>query len=91
MAKEFNDTVKTAFEEVEGLLNGLLGDRSVPRNIKRVAQKGIDELQKEDETAGVISSNVMYMVDDLSLDPNIPLHSRTTIYRIISILERIKD
>ena len=91
MAKEFNDAAKTAFEEVEGLLNGLLGDRSVPRNIKRVAQKGIDELHKEDETAGVISSHVMYMVDDLSLDPNIPLHSRTTIYRIISILERIKD
>lgn len=91
MAKEFSDAVKIAFEEVEGLLYGLLGDRSVPRNIKRVAQKGIDELHKEDETAGVLSSNVMYLVDDLSLDPNIPLHSRTTIYRIISILEKIKD
>ena len=91
MAKEFSDVVKNAFEEVENLLNGLLGDRSVPRNIKRVAQKGIDELQKEDETPGVLASNVMYMVDDLSLDPNIPFHSRTTIYRIISILEKIKD
>jgi len=91
MANGFNDVIKAAFEEVESLLGGLLGDRSVPRNIKRVAQKGIDELHKEDESAGVISSNVMYMVDDLSLDPNIPLHSRTTIYRIMSILERIKD
>jgi uncharacterized protein (UPF0147 family) len=83
--------VKQAFETVENLLNGLLGDRSVPRNIKRVAQRGIDELHREDETHGVISSNVMYMVDDLSLDPNIPFHSRTTIYRIISILEKVKD
>ncbi|MHA2036639.1 MAG: UPF0147 family protein [Promethearchaeota archaeon] len=91
MAKGFSDVVKTAFEEVENLLNGLLGDRSVPRNIKRIAQRGIDELHKEDETAGVLASNVMYMVDDLSLDPNIPFHSRTTIYRIISILEKIKD
>ncbi|MBY8984202.1 MAG: UPF0147 family protein [Candidatus Lokiarchaeota archaeon] len=91
MAKGFSEVVKTAFEEVENLLTGLLGDRSVPRNIKRVAQKGIDELHKEDETAGVVASNVMYMVDDLSLDPNIPFHSRTTIYRIISILEKIKD
>ncbi len=91
MVQGFNDVVKTAFEEVEGLLNGLLGDRSVPRNIKRVAQKGIDELHKEDETPGVLASNVMYMVGDLSLDPNIPFHSRTTIYRIISILENIKD
>jgi uncharacterized protein (UPF0147 family) len=91
MAQEFNDVVKNAFEEVENLLNGLLGDRSVPRNIKRIAQRGIDELHKEDETPGVLASNVMYMVDDLSLDPNIPFHSRTTIYRIISILEKIKD
>ena len=91
MAQGFDDVVKSAFEEVEGLLDGLLGDRSVPRNIKRVAQKGIDELHKEDETPGILASNVMYLVDDLSLDPNIPLHSRTTIYRIISILEKIKD
>ncbi|MFW9825442.1 MAG: UPF0147 family protein [Candidatus Thorarchaeota archaeon] len=91
MAKEFSNVVKDAFEEVEHLLNGLLGDRSVPRNIKRIAQRGIDELHKEDETPGVLASNVMYMVDDLSLDPNIPFHSRTTIYRIISILEKIKD
>ena len=91
MTKEHSEEVKKAFETVENLLNGLLSDRSVPRNIKRVAQKGIDELHREDETHGVISSNVMYMVDDLSLDPNIPFHSRTTIYRIISILEKIKD
>ncbi|MFX1325300.1 MAG: UPF0147 family protein [Promethearchaeota archaeon] len=91
MPTELSDAVKNAFDTVENLLNGLLGDRSVPRNIKRIAQKGIDELHREDESPGVISSNVMYMVDDLSLDPNIPFHSRTTIYRIISILEKVKD
>ena len=91
MAMDFSDEVKNAFESVEELLNGMLGDRSVPRNIKRVAQRCIDELHKEDETQGVISSNIMYMVDDLSQDPNIPFHARTTIYRIISILENIKD
>ncbi len=91
MAKEFSDEVKNAFEIVESLLNGMLGDRSVPRNIKRVAQRSVDELHKEDETPGVISSNVMYMVDDLAQDANIPFATRTTVYRIISILENIKD
>lgn len=91
MSMDFSDEVKKAFESVEELLNGIMGDRSVPRNIKRIAQKCIDELQKEDETQGVISSNIMYMVDDVSQDPNIPFHARTTIYRIISILENIKD
>ena len=91
MTKEFSDEVKNAFETVESLLNGMLGDRSVPRNIKRVAQRSVDELHKEDESPGVISSNVMYMVDDLAQDANIPFHARTTVYRIISILENIKD
>ena len=91
MTEEFSDEVNQAFETVENLLNGMLGDRSVPRNIKRIAQRSIDELHKEGQSQGVISSNIMYMVDDLSQDPNIPFHARTTIYRIISILENIKD
>lgn len=91
MTNGFSDEVKNAFETVEELLNGMLGDRGVPRNIKRVAQRSIDELHKEDETPGVISSNVMYMVDDLAQDANIPFHARTTVYRIILILENIKD
>ena len=91
MPKVSAEEVKKTFDNVEELLNGMMVDRSVPRNIKRVAQRSINELHKEDETPGVISSNVMYMVDDLAQDANIPFHARTTVYRIISILEKIKD
>lgn len=89
--KEFTEEIKEAFENVEKLLNGMMKDRSVPRNIKRVAQRAIDELNKEEETPGVIASNVIYMVDDLSQDPNIPFHVRTSVYRILSLLENIQD
>lgn len=91
MPRTITDEEKQAFENVEYLLNGMINDRSVPRNIKRVAQRGIDELHREDETPGVLASNVMYMVDDLAQDANIPFHARTTVYRIISILEKVKD
>lgn len=89
--KEFTEEIEDAFENVEKLLNGMMKDRSVPRNIKRVAQRAIDELNKEDETPGVIASNLIYMVDDLSQDPNIPFHVRTSVYRILSLLENIQD
>ncbi|UCC19170.1 MAG: UPF0147 family protein [Promethearchaeota archaeon] len=91
MSRQLTEEEKKAFENVEYLLSSLIADRSVPRNIKRVAQRGIDELHREDETPGVLASNVMYMVDDLAADPNIPFHARTTVYRIISILEKVKD
>ena len=89
--KKFSEAIEKSLKNVEDLLNGMLQDRSVPRNIKRVAQKGINMLSNSDDTAGILASNVMYLVDDLSQDPNIPFAARTTLYRIISILETIKD
>ncbi|MFO8020811.1 MAG: UPF0147 family protein [Promethearchaeia archaeon] len=90
-SNKFSEKIQEVFENVAKLLNGMLNDRSVPRNIKRKAQKAMDELEKENETPGVIASNVLYMVDDLSQDPNLPFHARSTIWRIVSILETIQD
>lgn len=89
--KKFDDEIEKAFKNVEQLLNGMLNDRSVPRNIKRVATRCIDEINTSEETQGIIASNVMYQIDDVSTDPNVPFHSRTTVYRILSLLEKIKD
>ena len=88
---EFTEEIVDAFSKVDYLLNGMINDRGVPRNIKRVASKGIEELKREDDSPAVLASSVMYMITDLSQDANIPFHSRTTIYRIISLLENIKD
>ncbi len=92
--RDLTEAEQETFENVLMLLHGMLNDRSVPRNIKRVAQKSIttlENLAESDESPGVIASNVMYMVDDLCQDPNCPFHSRTTFYRIISLLESVKD
>jgi len=62
----------------------------VARNIKRITQRCLNELERRDESAGVLASDVMYSIEDISTDPNVPLHTRTTVYRIISILEKIK-
>ncbi|MHA1472811.1 MAG: UPF0147 family protein [Promethearchaeota archaeon] len=88
---EFTEEILDAFSKVDYLLNGMINDRGVPRNIKRVATVAIDELKREDDSPAVLASSVMYMITDLSQDANIPFHSRTTIYRIISLLENIKD
>jgi len=91
MPKISEEEVKDTFKNVTDLLEGMINDRSVPRNIKRVAQRSINELNSSTESIGVIASNVIFNIDDLSQDPNIPFAARTTIYRIISLLERVKD
>ena len=89
--EEFTEEQLKTLKNVEGLLHGMLGDRSVPRNIKRVAQQGINIINQGNESPGILASNVLYLVVDVSSDPNIPFASRTTIYRIISLLETIRD
>ncbi len=89
--ENLSEEQETAFKNVKFLLQGMLGDRSVPRNIKRVAQQGISIIQKGGDTPGILASNVMYLVSDLSQDPNIPFAARTTLYRIITLLEAIRD
>ncbi|MFW9897850.1 MAG: UPF0147 family protein [Candidatus Hodarchaeota archaeon] len=90
-AKKISEEIENSFKNVETLLHGMINDRSVPRNIKRIAQQGISIINERKDTPGIMASNILYLVDDLSQDPNIPFASRTTIYRIISILETIKD
>jgi len=89
--KEITEEQQKTFKNVEGLLHGMMGDRSVPRNVKRVAQQGINIIHQANESPGILASNVLYLIVDLSSDPNIPFHSRTVLYRIISLLEPIKD
>jgi len=89
--KEISEEQQKTFKNVESLLHGMMGDRSVPRNVKRVAQKGINIIQQGNESPGILASNVLYLTVDLSQDPNIPFSARTTVYRIISLLETIRD
>lgn len=89
--KKFSEEVDKAFKNVIDLFQAMLSDRAVPRNLKRIAQNGINELSNAADTPGILASNVMSMVDDLTQDPNCPFHTRTTLYRIISLLEKIKD
>jgi len=88
---EISEEQQKTFKNVETLLKGMMADRSVPRNIKRVAQQGINIIETGNESPGIRASNVLYLVSDVSSDPNIPFAARTTIYRIISLLETIKD
>jgi len=43
---EFTEEILDTFSKVDYLLTGMINDRGVPRNIKRVAQKGIQTYPK---------------------------------------------
>lgn len=73
------------------LLNKIVSDSSVPRNIRRAAIEALDMLQDESLSPGVRAANAVSILDDVSQDPNMPIHTRTTIWNIMAVLSTIKD
>ena len=63
---------------------------SVPRNIRRAADESYTQLNDEEEDETVRASAVILKLDEISNDPNIPVHARTLIWEILSKLESIK-
>ena len=68
------------------LLNEIINDRGVPKNIKNSIEESIDILNGkasgEEKIAHVIS-----ILDEASNDPNISVNTRTHIWNVVSVLE----
>jgi hypothetical protein len=84
------EELQQIFDEADYILNSISADTSVPRNIRKITTQAIEELKLEN-TPAVNASNGISLLDDLSQDPNCPLHTRTQIYQILSLLEQIRD
>ncbi|MCS7364840.1 MAG: UPF0147 family protein [archaeon GB-1867-035] len=73
------------------LLQRIVEDTTVPRNIRRAASEAIKALQSTRYTPGVRASNAIGILEEISQDPNMPTHTRVQLWNITSILETIKD
>ncbi len=80
-------------QKIKGIvevLNQVIEDTSIPRNIRRSADEAKNALLNEKEDVGVRVSTAQYLLDGISNDRNLPMHARTTIWNIASELETIK-
>ncbi|HLD59343.1 MAG TPA: UPF0147 family protein [archaeon] len=84
------EDTKKEIKEAAALMQEVANDRSVPRNIRAVVEEAAQKiLLKNNE--GTEFSNAIYLLDDISNDINMPSHTRTDIWQIISKLEAIKE
>ena len=79
------EKVKKAIE----LLDQIAEDNSIPRNIRRGAAEAKERLLNENEPLDVRASSVIFIMDELANDQNLPLHGRTIVWNIMSQLEAI--
>lgn len=80
-----DDIIKQSIE----ILARIVEDDSVPRNIRRAADNARNRLQNKEESEAVRAAYVISILDDVSNDPNMPLHTRTLIWNVASQLEKV--
>ena len=76
-------------QNISDALEELLGDNTVPRNIKSRVDSVIKILQDEEQDMSIKINKALSELDDISDDSNIQAFTRTQIWNIVSMLEMI--
>lgn len=75
-------------DEILEIMNEIVADRAVPRNIRAKLDEAISKIKKPNITS---LSEAIYLLDDVSNDVNMPQHTRTDIWHLISLIEAEKE
>ncbi|HDD46137.1 MAG TPA: hypothetical protein ENG42_01560 [Candidatus Aenigmarchaeota archaeon] len=81
----------TKVEKALALLEDILHDRGVPRNIRSLIENCIEILKNENEPEDVRINTIVSMLDEASSDPNISAYARTKIWSYVSKLEELRS
>jgi uncharacterized protein (UPF0147 family) len=71
------------------MLQHIMEDSSIPRNIRRVADETRQLLTNDSKDLGLRAAEAISKIDEISNDPNMPVHARTRIWELVSQLETI--
>jgi len=86
---DMDEETRKKLEEIAYILDQIIDDTSIPRNIRKGAKESKERLFDESQPLDLRSAGVISTLDELANDPNIPLHGRTLIYQVISRLETL--
>ncbi len=77
-------------ERLIPLLDMLVNDNSVPRNVRTKLAAAKERLAGNDEFSTKVSYAV-YALDEVSNDINLPMHARTLVWNLLSEFEALKN
>lgn len=77
------------YNEIVAIMEDMIDDTSIPRNIRRNITHTKDTLVDEKKTMDMRVASAIFELEEISNDPNIPVHGRTVVYMIMSKLETL--
>jgi len=75
---------------IQVLKEQVVQDTIVPRNIRRAAERAIESLMDTSKDPTVRAADAIVILEEISEDPNMPMHTRTIIWEVLGALEQVK-
>ncbi len=82
--------IQEKIEEIITSLSQIEEDKSVPKNIRIKIKNATNALKQSSITIDIRKDQALQELDNLDDDPNIPMHTRTQIWNIVTLLESIQ-
>lgn len=81
--------VEKDIQEIHSMMESLLTDSSIPKNVRKAISDAKTRLEGEDDIIVKISAAV-YLIESIGDDINMPSHARTQVWALMSALESVK-
>jgi uncharacterized protein (UPF0147 family) len=82
--------LRTQLEEIAAVMDNIINDTSVPRNIRKSVSDAKEKILSSDNPEVALTS-ATYNLDEALNDINMPFHTRTELISIMSELERLRE
>ena len=76
-------------EEAATLLEAIINDRGVPKNVKSSVEEAFNVLHNPN-AKNVRVAEAVSILDEIATDPNLSVHTRTVLWDAVSKLEALK-
>ncbi|HDD04913.1 hypothetical protein DRN62_00745 [Nanoarchaeota archaeon] len=83
--------MRKVVEKVVKLLEEVINDRTVPRNIREAVRRAKECLMEEGKDLAVRADEAIQILEEVSSDLNLPIYTRTQIWNAISMLEEAQN
>ena len=87
----FGDRKETSVKDIIASISELRDDTTVPKNVKEKVQAVIQTLNDESEDLSMRIDKVLQVLDDVAEDSNLQSYTRTQVWNIVSMLEKVKE
>lgn len=87
----FADKKENSVKDIVASISELREDATVPKNVKEKVQAVIETLNDEKAELSMRIDKALQILDDIAEDSNLQSYTRTQVWNLVSMLEKVTE